>query len=94
MWYTKATLMLANDHLPANEQLDWNRPEYALSLYLYLKMEQGVCVRPENVLFLAVVGLTIQSALCPSRGPEPCVLLRHSVQALLATDRSLARRKY
>ena len=51
MWYTKATLMLANDHLPANEQRDWNKPEYALSLYLYLKKEQGVCVRPDNVLF-------------------------------------------
>jgi hypothetical protein len=67
MWYTKAALVLANDDLPANEQLDWNRPEYALSLYLYLKKEQGVCVRPFNaLLFLGAIELTIRQ-LCAHR---------------------------
>ena len=51
MWYTKAALILANDHLLANERLDWNRPEYSLSLYLYMKKEQGVCVRRNKVPF-------------------------------------------
>lgn len=93
MWYTKAALMLANDHLPADEQLDWNRSEYTLSLYLYLKKEQGVCVRPDDVPFFDGLQSDNPSALRPSRGPEPCVLLRNSIQALLSADRSLARRK-
>ena len=62
MWYTKAALILANDHLPANERLDWNRPEYSLSLYLYMKKEQGVCVRPSKVPFC---WSNNPSALCP-----------------------------
>lgn len=86
--------MLANDHLPTDEQLDWNRSEYALSLYLYLKKEQGVCVRPgDGPLFFGGLQSDDPSALRPSRGPEPRVLLRNSIQALLAADRSLARRK-
>ena len=55
MWYTKAALILANDQLPANERLDWNRPEYSLSLYLYMKKEQGVCVRPSNIPFVGLI---------------------------------------
>ena len=66
MWYTKAALMLANDRLPVNEQLDWNKPEYALSLYLYLKREQGVCVRPAMSLFFPAFTLTIHQ-LCVHR---------------------------
>jgi len=58
--------MLANDHLPVNEQLDWSRPEFALSLYLYMKKEQAVCVRPNKVLFLVALDLIVHQ-LCVHR---------------------------